>query len=209
MPPEGYGQQLREDIARLILAERAECPKHPPGLPKPSCWACGRNGAFTRAARSALGRPTNGGARRPRRARVRWRDLPRVLMVRRPAAIAMPAGDGGEPSFTEKYFDPGLIGDPVKTLSLPSGTVLTGADHDALVTRFTAHARVLIGNGLCPLHEMPLDPVRLDPVRPQSRFFGGECAACGRGWQLGPVTPYVLTGSGVTGGEPLQRDEAR
>jgi hypothetical protein len=50
-------EQLRKEIARQLLAQKEPCPE--PGheyLPKPSCWACARNGAFDRAARIALGR---------------------------------------------------------------------------------------------------------------------------------------------------------
>jgi hypothetical protein len=85
-----------------------------------------------------------------------------------------------------------------ETLSLPGGTVLTAADHEALVTRFTAHARVLIGNGLCPLHETPL--LKAGQIAPSC---AGGCARCARNWWRGPVKPYVIDGSWVTGGEPL------
>jgi len=42
-------------IARQILAQQVPCKEHPVPLPKPSCWQCGRNGAFHRAALIALG----------------------------------------------------------------------------------------------------------------------------------------------------------
>jgi len=42
-------------IAALIRAQITDCPDHPMPLPKPSCWQCGRNGAFHRAALIALG----------------------------------------------------------------------------------------------------------------------------------------------------------
>ena len=54
--PDGEPQALREEIARCILAQKVPCPGHPLPFPKPSCWACGRNGAFQRAARIALGK---------------------------------------------------------------------------------------------------------------------------------------------------------
>ena len=38
-------------IAALIRSEQVPCPDHPWPLPKPSCWTCGRNGAFERSAR--------------------------------------------------------------------------------------------------------------------------------------------------------------
>jgi hypothetical protein len=139
------------------------------------------------------------------------RDLLRALVRRRLVVEMITGEDSGRGSwFAEKRLDrpgdPVSLPAPAETLSLPGGTVLTGADHDALVTRFTAHARVLIGNGLCPMHEMPLDPVRLDPARPQSHRCAGECDACGRCWFTGSLTPYAIDGMSVTGGEPLQRD---
>jgi hypothetical protein len=48
-------RDLREAIARDILAEKTDCPDHPWPFPKPSCWTCGRNGAFHRAALIATG----------------------------------------------------------------------------------------------------------------------------------------------------------
>jgi hypothetical protein len=42
-------------IAALIRAQKAPCPEQYHGqFPRPSCWQCGRNGAFERAARIAL-----------------------------------------------------------------------------------------------------------------------------------------------------------
>jgi hypothetical protein len=46
----------REQVAREILAQKVPCKEHPMPLPKPSCWQCGRNGAFNRAALIAAGR---------------------------------------------------------------------------------------------------------------------------------------------------------
>jgi hypothetical protein len=45
----------RREIARQILAQKVPCKEHPMPFPKPSCWMCGRNGAFHRAARIVLG----------------------------------------------------------------------------------------------------------------------------------------------------------
>lgn len=45
----------RRRIAALIRTQIKDCPDHPMPLPKPSCWQCGRNGAFHRAALIALG----------------------------------------------------------------------------------------------------------------------------------------------------------
>lgn len=50
----------RERIAREIAAQKTGCPEHPMPLPKPSCWACGRDGAFQRAALIAAGKFTPG-----------------------------------------------------------------------------------------------------------------------------------------------------
>jgi hypothetical protein len=47
--------QDRREIAEQILAQKVPCKEHPMPLPKPSCWTCGRNGAFHRAALIALG----------------------------------------------------------------------------------------------------------------------------------------------------------
>jgi hypothetical protein len=46
---------VAERIARAILAQKVSCrePYHDV-FPRPSCWTCGRNGAFHRAARIAL-----------------------------------------------------------------------------------------------------------------------------------------------------------
>jgi hypothetical protein len=49
-------QELREEITRVVLAQRADCAEHPMPFPRPSCWACARNGAFHRAALLAAGR---------------------------------------------------------------------------------------------------------------------------------------------------------
>jgi len=49
------GPGLREEIARVILAQQVPCEEHPMPLPRPSCWLCARNGAFHRAALIALG----------------------------------------------------------------------------------------------------------------------------------------------------------
>lgn len=49
-------QRAREEISVLILAQKELCRE--PGhavFPKPSCWTCGRNGAFQRAAMIAAG----------------------------------------------------------------------------------------------------------------------------------------------------------
>jgi hypothetical protein len=46
---------LRREIAEQILRQRQTCPDHPWPGGRPSCWTCGRNGAFDRAARMALG----------------------------------------------------------------------------------------------------------------------------------------------------------
>ena len=46
---------VRQRIALAIFAQKQPCPDHPMPLPKPSCWTCGRNGAFERAARIAAG----------------------------------------------------------------------------------------------------------------------------------------------------------
>ena len=48
--------RLREEIARVILAQQVPCEEHPMPAPGPSCWLCARNGAFHRAALIALGR---------------------------------------------------------------------------------------------------------------------------------------------------------
>lgn len=40
-------------VADLIRAEVRPCLDHPMPYPKPTCWTCGRNGAFERAARIA------------------------------------------------------------------------------------------------------------------------------------------------------------
>lgn len=40
-------------LSDRIRSERVTCPDHPMPFPKPSCWTCGRNGAFERAARIA------------------------------------------------------------------------------------------------------------------------------------------------------------
>ena len=45
----------REHIAAMIRTQKVPCPDHPMPLPQPSCWTCGRNGAFERAARIAAG----------------------------------------------------------------------------------------------------------------------------------------------------------
>jgi hypothetical protein len=48
--------KAREEISVRILAQKELCRE--PGhamFPKPSCWTCGRNGAFQRAARIAAG----------------------------------------------------------------------------------------------------------------------------------------------------------
>jgi hypothetical protein len=42
---------MATDVAATIRAQKQPCPDHPMPLPKPSCWQCGRNGAFERAAR--------------------------------------------------------------------------------------------------------------------------------------------------------------
>ena len=55
-PGTAPGLAHREEIARQILAQIVPCTEHPMPLPKPSCWECGRNGAFQRAARIALGK---------------------------------------------------------------------------------------------------------------------------------------------------------
>lgn len=45
---------LAEHIASLLAAEKVPCKDHPdPGLPRPSCWTCGRNGMVHRLARIA------------------------------------------------------------------------------------------------------------------------------------------------------------
>ncbi len=49
-------QELREEITRVVLAQRADCAEHPVLFPKPGCWTCARNGAFHRAAVIAMGR---------------------------------------------------------------------------------------------------------------------------------------------------------
>lgn len=48
----------RKRAAAEILAQKVTCtePYHDE-FPKPSCWTCGRNGAFHRAARIAAGLP--------------------------------------------------------------------------------------------------------------------------------------------------------
>ena len=45
----------KRNLAVLIRAQQIPCPDHPMPLPKPSCWQCGRNGAFERAARLVEG----------------------------------------------------------------------------------------------------------------------------------------------------------
>jgi hypothetical protein len=45
----------RKRIAASIREQQQACTEHPMPFPKPSCWTCGRNGAFERAARIALG----------------------------------------------------------------------------------------------------------------------------------------------------------
>jgi hypothetical protein len=43
----------RRALAAVIRAQKVPCREHPMPFPKPSCWQCGRNGAFERAARIA------------------------------------------------------------------------------------------------------------------------------------------------------------
>ena len=52
----GRVKGIREDVARQILAQKVPCPEHPMPFPRASCWTCGRNGAFHRAALIALGK---------------------------------------------------------------------------------------------------------------------------------------------------------
>ena len=46
---------LRELIAANIADQKTGCREHPMPFPKPSCWTCGRDGAFHRAALIAAG----------------------------------------------------------------------------------------------------------------------------------------------------------
>ncbi|MET8006222.1 hypothetical protein [Nonomuraea glycinis] len=46
---------LRREIAEQILRQRQTCTDHPWPGGLPTCSTCGRNGAFMRAARTALG----------------------------------------------------------------------------------------------------------------------------------------------------------
>jgi hypothetical protein len=48
--------RVRVGIAAAIAAEKIPCAEHPMPFPKPSCWQCGRNGAFNRAALIAAGK---------------------------------------------------------------------------------------------------------------------------------------------------------
>lgn len=45
----------RKEAAVVILAQKELCRERPLPFPKPSCWTCGRNGAFQRAAMIASG----------------------------------------------------------------------------------------------------------------------------------------------------------
>jgi hypothetical protein len=46
---------IRAALADEIEAQQTPCQDHPWPLPRPSCWTCGRNGAFHRAAVIARG----------------------------------------------------------------------------------------------------------------------------------------------------------
>lgn len=50
-----HERQVRAKVAAEIEAQKAGCKEHPMPLPRPSCWTCGRDGAFHRAARIARG----------------------------------------------------------------------------------------------------------------------------------------------------------
>lgn len=52
---EAAAPAMAAHAAQAILAQKEPCPEHPMPFPKPSCWTCGRNGAFRRAAMIAAG----------------------------------------------------------------------------------------------------------------------------------------------------------
>lgn len=48
----GLDRLNRVELAKTLRAQKRPCPERLHRLfPKPSCWYCGRNGAFERAAR--------------------------------------------------------------------------------------------------------------------------------------------------------------